>query len=125
MTQALSKKTLVIGASTNPSRYSNLAVHKLLAHGHQVVALGPRPGWIGHHPIVTKFPDVEDEIDTVTLYIGPERQQSFYDKVVGLHPQRVIFNPGTENSEFYQKLDDAGIPYFQACTLVMLSTGAY
>jgi len=120
----VSKKTVVLGASENPSRYSNMAVNSLSAHKHPVVAVGRREGRIGNVQIVTGQPK-EDEVDTVTLYLNPTNQKPYYDYILSLHPKRIIFNPGTENVELYQKAREKGIKPMEACTLVLLSTGQF
>lgn len=119
-----SKKTLVIGASDNPARYSYLAVQQLTRHGHPVIALGKRAGQIGDVPIVTEKPTAGD-IDTVTLYLNPTHQEAYYDYILSLHPQRILFNPGTENEAFEEKAREQGIQAMEACTLVLLSTNQY
>ncbi|GHB56740.1 CoA-binding protein [Persicitalea jodogahamensis] len=118
------KKTLIIGATSNPSRYAFSAAHRLKRHGHEIVQIGLRPGEVAGEPIHTQK-GIHDAIDTVTLYVGPRNQPEYYDYVVSLHPKRVIFNPGTENSEFENLLTQNGIEPIEACTLVMLSTGQY
>ncbi|HMS98086.1 MAG TPA: CoA-binding protein [Saprospiraceae bacterium] len=118
------KLTLVVGASENPARYSNIATKRLLAYGHPVIAYGLKKGFIEKEAITTVWPETND-IDTVTLYVGPNGQEDLYQKVIDLHPNRVIFNPGTENEVFYKKLNEAGISYLEACTLVLLSVGDY
>src|SRR5690606_2364697 len=115
---------LVIGASLNLSRYSNLAIHKLIAHGHEVVALGKKTGNIESVEINTEKVSYKD-LDTVTLYLNPTNQIEFYDYIISLKPKRVIFNPGTENPEFYQILRKNNIPFEEACSLVLLSTNQY
>lgn len=119
-----SKKTLVIGASENPTRYSYLAVEKLKKYGHPVIALGNKTGMIGDTKIQTEKLQ-EQNIDTVTLYINPELQKQYADYIMLLHPKRLIFNPGTENEELYQIAKANGIEPLEACTLVMLGTGQY
>lgn len=118
------KKTLVIGASTNPERYSFLAIHSLRKHKHDVVALAKRLGQVSDVPIQTNFP-VNEQFHTVTLYIGSGRQLEYYDLLIKLKPKRVIFNPGTENFELEKLLKINGIEVIEGCTLVMLSTGQY
>lgn len=118
------KKTLVIGASTNESRYSNIAIHRLLAHEHPVIAFGLREGEVGDVSINTERLPFED-IDTVTLYIGPKHQPDYYEYIISLQPKRVIFNPGTENPEFYTLLNRNNIIAEVACTLVLLATNQY
>lgn len=118
------KKTLVIGASENPSRYSNLAIRVLRKNHHDVIALAKRKGLVSDVPFQTIFPEKE-YIHTVTLYIGPQRQQEYIDDLIQLKPERVIFNPGTENFELEELLEKQGIETIQACTLVMLNTGQY
>lgn len=119
-----SGKTLVLGASEHPDRYSYLAVQRLRAHGYPVVALGNRAGQIGETPIMTEKQALED-IDTVTLYLNPRRQEEYYDYILSLHPRRIIFNPGTENDELMEKAAARGIDVQEACTLVMLASGQY
>ena len=120
----MTKKTLVIGASDNPSRYSYLAVQRLAAHGHPVVALGKRGGQIGGVPIVTDRP-TDTDFDTVTLYLSPGNQKEYYDYVLSLRPKRLVFNPGAENEAFAAMAAGAGIQPMEACTLVLLSTGQF
>lgn len=116
--------TLVVGASTNPSRYSHIATNMLVEHQHNVVALGLREGMIGDIAITIDKSLIE-KIDTVTLYIGPKHQGDYIDFLVELNPRRVIFNPGTENSAVEDLLQKQGISVVRACTLVMLRTGQY
>ena len=120
----MKKKTLVLGASQNPGRYSNMAVKKLTAHQHPVVAIGRKEGTIGDVEIMKGLPDHE-EIDTVTLYLNPGNQKEYYDYILSLKPKRIIFNPGTENEELEELAGKQGIKTMEACTLVMLSTGQY
>jgi uncharacterized protein len=118
------KKTLVIGASANPARYSYLAVQKLSAHQHPVIALGIKKGAIGNTEIETEKKAFE-QIDTITLYINPFRQKEYYDYILALQPKRIIFNPGAENEELFTLAQQKGIKTMEACTLVLLSTGQY
>lgn len=118
------KKTLVIGASPNPSRYAYVAINRLLDKGIEVVALGRRAGMVGDVEIQTTK-KLFQGIHTVTLYIGPQHQPEFYDFIIELKPHRVIFNPGTENPEFYQILRKKNIEAEVACTLVLLGTNQY
>jgi hypothetical protein len=118
------KKTLVLGASSNPARYSYLAVLKLQANQHPVTALGNKAGSIGDIIIETEKKPF-DNIDTITLYLNPERQKKYYDYILSLHPQRIIFNPGTENEELESLAASKGIRVLEACTLVLLSTRQY
>lgn len=118
-------KTLVIGASENPDRYGYKAAVSLLQHGEEVVLFANKPGSIQGIPFLTEFPDKIENLETVTLYINPRIQQDYYSKIINLHPQRIIFNPGTENPAFEKLCIDAGIAVQQACTLVLLSTGQY
>ncbi|SDS18289.1 CoA-binding protein [Christiangramia echinicola] len=120
----MKKKTLVLGASLKSARYSNLAINRLVKHGQPTVALGLRKGNVNGVEIKTEKVPFED-IDTVTLYLNAKRQQEYYDYIISLNPERVIFNPGTENPELYDLLDKNGIQYENACTLVMLSSHQY
>lgn len=118
------KRTLVIGASTNPQRYAFMAVSQLRSHGHEVIAFGQTSGTIGDVDIETEW-NPGWQVNTVTLYLNPARQQEYYDRIIALKPERVIFNPGTENPEFIELLQKNGIFPEVACTLVLLSIGNY
>ncbi|MDB5207011.1 MAG: CoA-binding protein [Flavisolibacter sp.] len=118
------KKTLVLGASDNPSRYSYLAMNRLKAHKHPVLAVGRKEGAVNGIQI-HKDKTIEEGVDTVTLYLNPKNQVEYYDYILGLKPKRIIFNPGTENNELIDKAKQAGIEPVIACTLVMLATGQY
>jgi uncharacterized protein len=118
------KKTVVIGASDNPARYSFQAVNRLKSYGHEVVPVGIRKGQVAGLDIQLDKPEV-DSVDTVTLYVGPQNQPAWYDYILDLKPRRIIFNPGTENYELERKAREQGIQTIEACTLVMLSVGNY
>lgn len=123
--EALVKKpTLVIGASEKIDRYANMAVRRLKLFGQPVIALGNKEGFIDDIPIHKVRPYL-DQIHTITLYINAIIQRDYYDYILTLAPQRVIFNPGTENPEFYSLLENAGIKWEEACTLVLLNIGQY
>lgn len=115
--------TLVIGASENPDRYSNMAIKMLREHDIPTLAYGNRVGQVLDVNIEKKLPNVK--CDTVTLYLSAKNQESIINPILDMEPRRVIFNPGTENEEFEQLLERRGIEAIRACTLVMLSTGQY
>lgn len=118
------KKTLILGATTNPARYAYLAAHRLVAAGHEIVNIGIKAGESAGVEI-QRAGEVVPDIDTVTLYIGPQRQPEHYDYILETRPKRIIFNPGTENPELEALAQQRGIAVVRACTLVLLSTGQY
>jgi uncharacterized protein len=118
------KQTLVIGASENEERYSNMAMKLLTKYGHHVVAIGNRKGKVDDISIETEKSHFED-IDTVTLYLNPKLQEQYYDYILNLKPNRIIFNPGTENVELKELAEAQGINTEDACTLVLLRLGQY
>lgn len=118
------KKTLIIGASPDPDRYSYKAAHMLTSRGHEIVNVGIKKAEVAG--VTIEKPDtIYKDIDTITLYVGPATQEQYYNYIVETNPQRVIFNPGTENPELEALLDKNNIEYTEACTLVLLSTGQY
>jgi len=120
----MSKKTLVFGASLKETRYSNLAIQKLLKNKLEVVAYGLKSGNVSGVIIDTEL-KLYNTIDTITVYMNPSRQKEYYEYLIGLKPNRILFNPGTENPEFYILLKENDIAYEMACTLVLLSTSQY
>lgn len=117
-------KTLVLGASLNPSRYSNQAMKLLRAHQHEVVAVGGDEGSVGDVKIVHDF-SAADKIDTITMYLSVEHQKLYYSKIMEAKPRRIIFNPGAENGELERMANRNGIQTEEACTLVLLNTNQY
>ncbi len=115
---------LVIGASLKSTRYSNIAIKMLNDYHHQVFAIGLREGLVDGIKIEKGIPQLKD-IHTVTLYLNPQRQKDYYQYIVSLKPKRVIFNPGTENNEFYQILEKNNIKVEVACTLVLLRSNLF
>ncbi len=120
------KKTVVIGASPDQMRYSNIACKMLTESGYQCVPLGIKKGNISGKAIqdIREKP-VIDDVHTVTLYLSPKNQPHWYDYILGLNPKRIIFNPGTENIEFAEMAKTRGIDTEFACNLVLLSTGQF
>ena len=120
----MQKTTLVLGASDNKERYSNMAIKKLAAHNHPIIAVGRKKALVGYTNIVTEFPILEN-IDTITLYLSSENQKPYYNAILATNPKRIIFNPGAENEELAKLATSKGIQTMEACTLVMLSTNQY
>ncbi len=118
------KPTVVIGASPNADRYSNKATLSLQKHGHTVYPVGIKTGNINGLDIIKDKPTIEN-VDTVTLYVGPDNQAEWIDYIISLKPKRIIFNPGTENPEFESLAESKGIEATEACTLVLLSINQY
>jgi predicted CoA-binding protein len=118
------KKTLVLGASDNPSRYSYLAIQRLRQHDHPVVAIGRKNSRVADIAI-EKEKKPFDDLDTITFYLNPSHQKEYYDYILSLKPKRLIFNPGAENEELIQLAKKNNIKTIEACTLVLLSTGQY
>lgn len=126
LVQKGNKPTLVIGASTNPRRYSFRAIHMLRDHDIPVYALGLREGEVGDVGIARdREAFLGKDIHTITLYMNPYRQEEYYDYIISLKPKRVIFNPGTENHILADMLRKEGIEPLEACTLVMLSLNQF
>jgi len=118
------KKTLIIGASIKPERYAYKAAQKLIAHQHPIEMIGRREDILFEKKINTEKVQFED-IHTVTLYVGQQHQSEYYDYIITMKPQRVIFNPGTENEAFESLLKQNNIEAERACTLVLLASGVY
>ncbi len=118
------KKTLILGATTNENRYAYLAANKLVKNGHTIINVGIKAGEVAGVPI-EKPETLHTDVDTITLYVGPQHQEGLYDYILNTHPKRLIFNPGTENSELRRMANDKGIETEYACTLVLLSIGQY
>ena len=120
-----SERVVIIGASDNPERYSHRALLMLQQHGHEAVPVHPKLAMIEGLPVVPDIDSIQGAADTVTMYVGPQISSGLADKLIVLRPRRVIFNPGAENPELAAKLREAGIACEDACTLVLLSTGAF
>jgi|SRR5688572_24126803 len=120
------KKTVVVGATPNQSRYANLAAVMLSEYKHDTVLLGIQKGDINGNKIldIREKPKIEN-VDTITLYIGTHRQPEWYDYLLSLKPKRIIFNPGTENETFEKLAEQQGIEATEACTLVLLRSRQY
>ncbi len=121
----MKKTTLVLGASIKIDRYSNKAIKSLVAHGHDVIAIGKDKGCVQDIEIQEDITQITTPIDTITLYLNPQNQKQYYDSILNLKPRRIIFNPGTENPELEELAHNQGIITQQDCTLVLLSINKY
>lgn len=116
------ERVVLLGASQKPDRYANKALHMLLEHGHEVIPVHPKLDEVDGVKVVHDLGEISGAVDTVTLYVGPDSSSKMADAILRLNPRRVIFNPGAENPELEERLDQAGIAHEQACTLVLLRT---
>ncbi|HAL81769.1 MAG TPA: CoA-binding protein [Mucilaginibacter sp.] len=120
----INKKTLVLGATPNEGRYANLAANRLVRNGHTIINVGLKAGEAAGVAI-EKPGIIHTDVDTITLYVGPQHQEELYDYILDTNPKRIIFNPGTENAELKRMANEKGIETEYACTLVLLSIGQY
>ncbi len=118
------KKTIILGATPDSSRYAYLAATRLKAKGHSIVNVGIKKGEVAGVQI-EKPEEIHADIDTITLYVGPKNQSDLYQYILKTKPKRIIFNPGTENEELEQLAAEQGIETLEACTLVLLSINQY
>jgi predicted CoA-binding protein len=125
MSNTTNHRTVIVGASDKPDRYSHMAQLLLHEHGHEVVPVHPKLASIAGVPVVADLSQISGSVDTVTMYVGAAISSSLTDKIIALKPRRVIFNPGAENPDLAAKLEASGVMVEEACTLVLLRTGQY
>ena len=116
---------VVLGASPKANRYSNMAVRQLKSNGYKVIPVNPGHTVVEGLKTVSSLKDIKEPIHTLTLYLSPVWSERIEADIIDLNPERVIFNPGTESGKLRESLNNSGIPYLEACTLVMLSTGQF
>jgi len=119
------QRVVVLGASPKTNRYSNQAVRMLKEYGHEVIPIHPRETAIEGCPVRTSLAEVEGEVDTLTVYVGPARLTPLVAQITTLAPRRIILNPGTESEEAQKAFQSAGIPVVIGCTLVMLRSNQF
>lgn len=115
----------VLGASPKPTRYANQCIRLLQQHDYRITPLHPKFDEIEGLPVTHSLAEITDPVDTLTLYIGPAHLELQAEQIASLRPGRVIFNPGTDSHVVKTRLDEAGIPWEEACTLVLLRSGQF
>ncbi|GAB1484805.1 CoA-binding protein [Treponema sp.] len=116
------RKVVVLGASDKVERYGYKAMEKLLEQGFDAIPVNPEHEVILGRKVFKSLTELTEQIDTLSVYLSAKRSSPLAQAILELAPGRVIFNPGAENPELEQKLDEAGIAWLHACTLVLLST---
>ena len=125
MNQQIEEPVVVLGASDKPDRYSNMALKQLKEHGYQVIPVHPSLKQIGGVDVVNALSQIDQPVHTITVYLGPSKVDAITEEIVGLKHSRIILNPGTENPELEERLNQEKIPFVKGCTLLMLSTGQF
>ena len=125
LTNPAERHVVVLGASNKPLRYSNQAIRLLLEKGYPVTPVHPKTDIIEGLPVAPSLQAVALPVDTLTLYVGPQRLEPLIHELIALRPGRVIFNPGTESRDLAHRLEQAGIHWLEACTLVLLRIGTF
>jgi predicted CoA-binding protein len=115
----------VIGASAKPARYSYKAVAALQANRYQVYPVHPVLTEVRGLPVYRNLADIPVALDVITMYIGAARSQELEHDILQARPGLIIFNPGAENEKLATVLERQGIPFLEACTLILLSTGQF
>jgi predicted CoA-binding protein len=115
----------VLGATPKPERFANKAIKLLRQHGHDVIPVHPKLSEVEGLDVAPSLSAITDKVDTLTLYVGPARLEPMIDEIIALKPGRVIFNPGTETPSVQAALDEAGIPWQEDCTLILLNNNRF
>ncbi|MDA3956772.1 CoA-binding protein [Oceanispirochaeta sp.] len=121
----MKENVAILGASQKKDRYSYKAFQMLLEYEHRVFPVHPVLKEIEGHTVYSSIKDIEEKIDTLTVYVSPKWITPLITEIVTLNPGRVIMNPGTESDSLKEALDQAGIPWMEACTLVLLRTSQF
>jgi predicted CoA-binding protein len=119
------KTVAVLGASPKPDRFAFKAMEMLREYGHRAIPVNPAFGEVLGEKCYRSIVDLPGKIDTVTLYLGKARSDPLVDDIVGVHPRRIIMNPGAENSDLADEARKVGIEVVEGCTLVMLRSGMF
>ena len=119
------KTVAILGASDNPNRYAHLAQVKLQEQGYFVYPISKSGKDILGVRGYTSLNQVDEKLDTITLYLNPIHLIDVLDDILEKKPRRVIFNPGTESETYIKRLEQADIVVARACTLVLLSTNQF
>lgn len=121
-----SKKTVIIGATTNSGRYAYMAAERLSGAKVEFVPVGIKKGAVlGQTILPIREKPAIGGVHTVTMYIGPQNQPEWYHYILSLKPKRIVFNPGTENETFQNMARQQQVEVVEGCTLVMLGVGTY
>lgn len=120
-----SQRVAILGASDDPDRYSFKAFEMLKEHGHTPVPVSPKLKSLQDIPVVAHLSEIQGPIDTLTMYVNPQVSTALKKEILAVRPNRIIFNPGSENPELASELEKVGTQVVVACTLVMLRTGQF
>lgn len=115
----------ILGASSDPDRFSNKAFLLLKKHQYEIIPVNPKLNYLDDVPVFSSLDLIKIPIHTLTIYVNAEISKTLLPQIIRLKPHRVIFNPGSENLELEKQLVDAGIKVVNACTLVLLNTGQF
>jgi uncharacterized protein len=124
----MSERVAILGASNKEERYSYKAKKMLEEYGHETFLVHPRLKEIEGQKVYSALSALKADtavMDTLTVYIGPALSSNMIEDIVDFRPGRIIFNPGTENPELEERLEEAGVPFERACTLILLKTDQF
>lgn len=116
---------VVLGASDKQHRYSYKAIKLLERYGHNIIPVHPKLTDIDGLSVVENLSDINETVDTLTLYIGADRSKLLLNEIIELKPKRVIFNPGTDSEILTERLLQEEITFIHDCTLIMLETNQF
>lgn len=125
VTDPATHHVVVLGASPKPERYSNQAIRLLLEQGYRITPVNPAIPVIEGLNVTHQLSDIDEPVHTLAMYVGEARSSKMLDDILGIKPERVIFNPGSESAVLKSRLDGQGSECIEGCTLVMLRTGQF
>jgi predicted CoA-binding protein len=115
----------VLGASSNPDRYSYKAVKMLSEDHYGVFPVHPSQKPVNGIRCYPSLSTITESLDTVTVYLSEKNSTPLIEEIIESAPRRVILNPGAENDGLTSRCEKAGIRVQEACTLVLVKTGQF
>jgi len=112
-------RVMIIGASTDPTKFGYKAVRAYLSQGHDVLPVNPRADTILGQTVYPDVAAVPGPIDRATLYLPPAVGLTVLDDLAarGDIPE-LWLNPGSESPELVAKAKQLNLNPIQACSII-------
>ena len=108
----------VVGASTDPKKYGNKAVHAYLKQGYTVFPVNPGVETIEGLRAYKTVADIPGPVDRVALYLPPAVGVKVLPDIAVKQPDEFFVNPGAESPELMAEAERLGLEPIYACAIV-------
>lgn len=110
---------VVVGASSDKSKYGHRVYRDILSAGWRVYPVNPRGGKLLGNKVYTSLQEIPEKIDVMVMVVPPQVSEKIVIQAKQLGIDKIWFQPGSESGKALEFCREQGIRYqTEACIMM-------